>query len=204
MKLSSVLDWQDWVSATDTRNFLIQDPLLDWLELYGEEKGFQRDTDLPGYDPRTDFTKFIFEKTREFEAGVIAYLKTITTISTITSGASDARKSEKFQETFAAMEAGVPLIYQGVLWDTENRTYGIPDLLIRSDELIRLVPSALTRDDAAQGAKDLKAARGGTGGQVLHSNTHRRRGAGVGLESVNEGMARREVVRPRQIEVARI
>jgi hypothetical protein len=125
---------------------------LDWLELYGEEKGFQRDTDLPDYDPRTDFTKFIFEKTREFEAAVIAYLKTITTISTITSGASDARKSEKFQETYAAMEAGVPLIYQGVLWDTENRTYGIPDLLIRSDELIRLFPSALTRDDAANGA----------------------------------------------------
>jgi len=156
---SSVSDWQDWVSATDTRNFLLHDPLLDWLYLYGEEKGFQRDIDLPGYDPRTDFTKFIFEKTREFEAAVIAYLKTIITISTIASGASDARKSEKFQETFAAMQAGVPLIYQGVLWDAENRTYGIPDLLIRSDELIRLFPSALTRDEAAQGAKDLQGAR---------------------------------------------
>ncbi len=32
-------DWQDWVSATDTRNFMLQDPLLDWLGLYGEEKG---------------------------------------------------------------------------------------------------------------------------------------------------------------------
>lgn len=159
MKPSSILDWQDWVSATDTRNFLIQDPLLDWLELYGEEKGFQRDTDLPGYDPRTDFTKFTFERTREFEAAVIAYLKTITTISTIASSASDARKSEKVQETFAAMEAGVPLIYQGVLWDTENRTYGIPDLLIRSDVLIRLFPSALPSDEAAQGAKDLQGAR---------------------------------------------
>jgi len=26
-------DWQDWVSATDTRNFMLQDPLLDWLGL---------------------------------------------------------------------------------------------------------------------------------------------------------------------------
>ena len=83
MRPSRVLDWQDWVSATDTRNFLLQDPLLDWLELYGEERGFQRDTNLPGYDPRTDFTKFVFEKTREFEAAVIAYLKANTTVSTI-------------------------------------------------------------------------------------------------------------------------
>ncbi len=156
---SSTQDWQGWISATDTRNFLLQDPLLDWLDLYGEEKRFQRDTDLPGYDPRTDFTKFIFEKTSEFEAAVIAYLKTITSVSTIASSPSDARKFEKVQETFAAMETGVPLVYHGVLWDAENRTYGIPDLLIRSNELIRLFPSALTRDEAAQGAKDLQGAQ---------------------------------------------
>ena len=156
---SSAQDWEDWVSATDTRNFLRQDPLLDWLDLYGEEKGFQRDTEFPGYDPRTDFTHFIFAKTREFEASVINYLKTITTLSTIASSPSDGRKFEKVQETFAAMETGVPLIYQAVLWDDENRTYGIPDLLIRSDELIRLFPSALTADEATQEAKDLQGAR---------------------------------------------
>lgn len=159
MRPSNVLNWQDWVSATDTRNFFVQDPLLDWLDLYGEEKGFQRDTELAGYDPRTDFTKFIFEKTREFEAAVIAYLKTITTVSTIASSPSDARKFEKAQETFGAMENGAPLIYQAVLWDDENRTYGIPDLLIRSDELIRLFPSALTGDEVTQRAGDLQGAR---------------------------------------------
>ena len=97
-------DWQAWVSATDTRNFLLQDPLLDWLELYGENNGFQRDTDLPGYDPRTDFTKFLFEKTRPFEAAVTAYLKPITTVVTIATNPGDARSLKKAEETFAAME----------------------------------------------------------------------------------------------------
>jgi len=155
---SSDQDWQEWVSATDTRNFLLQDPLLDWLDLYGQVKGFQRDTDLPGYDPRTDFTKFIFQKTREFEAAVIAHLKTVTSITTIATNPSDARKLEKVQETFAAMEAGAAVIYQAVLWDGENRTYGVPDLLIRSDELSRLFPNILTKEEAAQSETDLKGA----------------------------------------------
>lgn len=156
---SSAQDWQDWVSATDTRNFLLQDPLLDWLDLYGEEKGFRRDTDLPEYDPRTDFAKFIFQKTKEFEAAVIAHLKTLTSVTTIALNPGDARKLEKVQETFTAMESGVLVIYQGVLWDAENRTHGVPDLLIRSDELIRLFPNLLPKEEAAQSARDLKNAR---------------------------------------------
>ena len=151
-------DWQDWVSATATRNFLLQDTLLDWLDLYGEQNGFGRDTDLPNYDPRTDFTKFIFQKTGEFEAAVIAHLKTITTVVTIAVNPGDARRVEKAQETFAAMESGAPVIYQAVLWDAENRTYGVPDLLIRSDELSRLFPTILTKEEASQLAKDLKGA----------------------------------------------
>lgn len=156
---SSAQDWQDWVSATDTRNFLLQDPLLDWLDLHGEKTGFHRDTDLTGYDPRTDFTQFIFRKTREFEAAVIAHLKTLTSVATIATNPGDARKFEKVQETFAAMEKGEPVIYQAVLWDAEHRTYGLPDLLIRSDELSRLFPNVLTKEDAAEAAEDLKGAR---------------------------------------------
>ncbi|HLE61644.1 MAG TPA: hypothetical protein VI750_00830, partial [Pyrinomonadaceae bacterium] len=156
---SASQDWQDWVSATATRNFVLQDPLLDWLDLYGENNGFQRDSDLAGYDPRTDFTKFLFEKTREFEAAVTAYLKTLTTVITIATNPGDARTLQKAEETFAAMEQGATVIYQGVLWDAENRTYGVPDFLIRSDDLLRLFPGSLTSEEAAQPAKDLKAAR---------------------------------------------
>jgi len=156
---SNSQNWQDWVSATATRNFALLDPLLDWLELYGEKSGFQRDTDLPGYDPRTDFTKFLFEKTREFEVAVTAHLKTITTVITIATNPSDARSVKKAEETFSAMSQGAPVIYQGVLWDAENRTYGVPDFLIRSDDLLRLFPGSLTSEEAAQPAKDLKDAR---------------------------------------------
>jgi hypothetical protein len=157
--LSTAQDWQDWVSATDTRNFLLQDPLLDWLDLYGEKNGFQRDMDVAGYDPRTDFTKFLFEKTRAFEAAVTTYLNTLTTVVTIATNPGDARRLQKAEETFAAMVRGVPLIYQGVLWDAENRMYGVPDFLVRSDELLRLFPGSLATNDAAQSASDLNGAK---------------------------------------------
>ena len=148
-------DWQDWVSATSTRNWLLKDPLLDWLNLYGERDGFQRDTDLPGYDPRTDFAAFLFRQGNAFEAAVVAYLKSLVSVVRIAEGPQDIRDLRKAEETFAAMERGEAVIHQGVLWDADTRTYGAPDLLVRSDELHQLFPGAMTSDAAQTPALDL-------------------------------------------------
>jgi hypothetical protein len=152
---SSEGDWQEWISATSTRNYLLQDPLLDWLDLYGHSKAFQRDDELAGYDPRTDFSKFLLRKGGEFETAVLKYLKTLTTVATIASNPNDARDLKKAEETFAAMKHGEPVISHGVLRDAAGQTYGIPDILIRSDELARLFPNTLTEDEARQSARDL-------------------------------------------------
>src|SRR6266511_3367738 len=48
------LEWEEWVSASSTRNFLLNDPLVDWLDRYGAARGFVRDDHLAGYDPRSD------------------------------------------------------------------------------------------------------------------------------------------------------
>ncbi len=149
------VDWLEWVSATDTRNSLLQDPLLDWLNLYGHDKGFQEDDSLAGYDPRTDFGKFILRKGREFEAAVIKHLGALAPYVGFASSSSHARDFKMVNETLKAMKGGVPIIYQGVVWNNENRTYGIPDLLVRSDELARLFPDALSGEEAAQPASNL-------------------------------------------------
>jgi len=54
--------WDEWVSAGRTRNYLDGEPLLDWLARYGEAAGFERDDELEGFDPRTDFLGFTFER----------------------------------------------------------------------------------------------------------------------------------------------
>ena len=53
------------------------------------------------------------------------------------------------------MAEGVAVIDQGVLRDPQNRTFGLPDLLVRSDVLAELFPDALSSDEAAVAAPDL-------------------------------------------------
>ena len=65
-------EWLDWVSATRTRNHVLGEPLLDWLNEYGQARGYQPDHELPGFDPRTDFTAFVFKQGERFEAAVTA------------------------------------------------------------------------------------------------------------------------------------
>jgi hypothetical protein len=144
-----------WVSASRTRNYLLQDPLLDWLQLYGEDKGFIRDDLRPGYDSRTDFLPFLFERGVAFEQAVLACLGTREDILTVAAGPYDVRSRTKLEETFRAMVEGAPVISQAVLWNPSNRTYGASDLLVRSDVLRAWFPDALTDEEAHHGAPAL-------------------------------------------------
>ena len=148
-------DWGDWVSATETRNYVLADPLLDWLDLYGSDFRFQRDDQLPGYDLRTDYTKFILDKGMLFETAIVNLLRPNYDVLTIATSPHDVRDLNKAKETCAAMEAGAPIIHQGVLRDPEQLTYGIPDLLVRSDVLLQLFPGSIDSEEATASASAL-------------------------------------------------
>jgi hypothetical protein len=50
------------------------------------------------------------------------------------------------------------MIHQGVLRDAEHRSYGVPDLLIRSDVLRELFPEAISAEEASIPAPDVTGA----------------------------------------------
>jgi hypothetical protein len=139
----------DWVSASATRNFCLQDPLLDWLDCFGSARGFLRDDELPRYDPRTDFTQFIFERAHAFEQRVMDELAERFGVIRIASCAADARCRDRLDETLEAMMTGREVIAQGVLWDVATRTFGAADLLVRSDVLHACFPEMLSVEDAS-------------------------------------------------------
>ena len=140
--------WEDWVSATRTRNWLEDDPLLDWLARYGADHGFTPDDRFPGYDQRTDMRDFILAKGIAFEERVVTLIRQQLPTVRISEGPQDSRDLAKAEATTEAMRDGVPVIEQAVLMDPQLRTYGIADLLVRSDRLNDLVPDTLTSEEA--------------------------------------------------------
>ena len=152
----SVLEWDEWVSASATRNHVLGDPLLDWLDRHGESKGFVPDEP----DERTDFLEFIFAKGAEFERAVVEHLRGLGVGNVRSLGAHSAQRGAARDldlafATWDAMADGAAIIDQGVLRDPEHRTYGMPDLLVRSDVLAELFPDALSSAGAAVGAPGL-------------------------------------------------
>ncbi len=150
-------DWDQWVSAGRTRNWLMGDPLIDWLQQHGKSQGYKPKHDMPDYEERLDFVQFIFQKGNEFETGILKLLKGLYEVVTIAECYKEIRWLSRAKETFEAMRQGAPIIYQGVLRDAQNMTYGSPDFLIRSDVLRELFPKSISDHEASLGARDLQA-----------------------------------------------
>jgi hypothetical protein len=147
--------WAGWVGATRIRNYCEWNPILDWLDRFGAAAGFVRDGLLPGYDPHTDFAEFLFEKGHAFEAAVMRLLRTLAAVVDIPEDEARARSLARANATWQAMLNGAEVIYQGVLRNPQDRTYGAPDLLVRSDVLERLFPGTLDPKDISVAAPAL-------------------------------------------------
>lgn len=124
---------RDWIAASRTRNFFINDPIIDYLE---HTKGRKSITN--------QFTRFLLERGLDFEQAVMDLLTHrfgAAKIQKIAETKEDIRDPQKARETEEAMKSGVPIIYQGVLHNWVNKTYGCPDLLVRSDYVNKIVES---------------------------------------------------------------
>ena len=150
-------DWLQWVSAGRTRNWMMADPLIDWLQLYGESHDYMPKQELAEYSPDLDFLEFIFDRGREFEAGILRIFQEEDEVVTIAQCYQDISRLDKAEETFEVMQQGAPIIYQAVLWDAHNFNYGSPDFLIRSDVLHRRFPGSILEEEASISASDLGA-----------------------------------------------
>ena len=140
------LEWLDWVAAGETRNWCRNDLLLDWLDEYPMVHSFLRDHHLPGYDETFDLGRFLMHQGRAFEKAVLADLARRWQLVRITHRPDEARILGAAIATHEAMQAGVQIIAGGVLRDPQLRMYGVVDLLVRSDVLGQLCPSAFVGD----------------------------------------------------------
>ena len=128
------------VSASSVRNYMLNDPLLDWLKEYNITSLTDKPNKLTSKTMELDiFTKYIMEAGIQFENELIAIIKKSHKVHQVSyNGRTDCRSKSKFEETKDLMKRGVPIIYQGVL-HSNNNTFGIPDLIVRCDYLNKLM-----------------------------------------------------------------
>jgi len=119
--------------ATGTRVFVFEDPILIWLDFYGEANGFQKDSSP------YEFTEFIFEKGRQFEQKWISEMAPGAV--RVCSNAYEARQLEKFRQTLELIDRNTPLIAAPALWWAPERVFGVPDLLVHSTWLRERFPA---------------------------------------------------------------
>ena len=135
-----VIQKKHWVSATKTKNFLQKDTLVDWLEVYAKKNRKFHDS----FEQKESFTDFLFKKGIEFEEKVVKMLSENHEVVKV----SDFYNASQITKTISYMKQGKPIIYSAPISNKGNRTYGIIDLLVRSDYLDEIiVNSPLTEEE---------------------------------------------------------
>lgn len=163
--LTSHQDWTEWVAATAVKNYLMGDPVIDWLEEYG--KGSKKvkiankvySDHIANYETENKnssvFSNFLQTHGHKFEDAVIANITAKFPGQVVQiANPYQARQQEKVDETIAAITSGTPVIYQAVFHNESNKTYGMPDMLIRSDYLSKIFKEPpVTPEEASVGCK---------------------------------------------------
>lgn len=137
-KQNTVKIEEDWVSASRTFNYVTGDPFLDWCSMYKEKegKGIEADSNSDNLSSR------LMEQGNNFEKQIIEEMEEYFGEEIINIGASFYNyKDEQLQiRTIKAIKDGIPIIYSGLLTDEKTKTYGVPDLIVRTDFLKEICP----------------------------------------------------------------
>ena len=137
---SSINIWDEMIRASSVRNYMLDDPLIDYLQEYN----IKSINSIPRKSRyinqiNDNFTNFLLEEGIKFEERIINEIKKNHIVNTVCLSHRESKNSEKFNETINLMKKGVDIIYQGVLHNYNNKTFGVPDLIVRSDYVNKLL-----------------------------------------------------------------
>jgi hypothetical protein len=122
---------QDYVSGTTIKNYLLNDPLLDWLNLYNKSTNNNH---------KSKTNNILCELGNQFEEKIYNYYLEKypeTTVLLIKEPKSiNLHNIDNYQEqTIKYMNLGYDMIFQAPLFNNINYTYGVSDILVRSDKI---------------------------------------------------------------------
>lgn len=138
-----------FMSATKTANYLLDDPIIDWLELYYKILGLnKKPLTLKNkkilaqeYENNKKYMEPYFNGGNFFEELVMDVLKNKfeNNFCVINTEGRFGLNKNNYNKTIDMMMKGVGIISQAVLFNFANNTCGIADLLVRSDFINEIV-----------------------------------------------------------------
>jgi hypothetical protein len=152
-----IVDWSSWECATATKNYMTEDSFLDVLKykssnIIKADANYAKDIGqmISATNNTTSFVPNLLSHGNIFETKIINLLKTELGENNCknVNGNYAPRSYQKYQETLKAIRDGIPVIFQGILRNYENQTYGVADIIIRSDWINRFLDvNALSLDE---------------------------------------------------------
>jgi hypothetical protein len=112
------------------KNYVMEDQILDWLDLYGEDKGFKKDNEFPDFDINKNFANFIKTKSEEYKKSIKFEGEESVEGSCL---------EDKIEQTRVYMEKGVKYIKNAVIMDKVNEIYGKCDYLVKEGGVYRVM-----------------------------------------------------------------
>lgn len=115
-----------WVSASQLYSYMRNDPICDWIKLYGNDISTNK------------FVSFVMAKGVIFERDIVRSLKTRLNEKNkppVIVSSNAIYSDDSVAKTLKLMKQGVPIIHSASVMNRDNKTYGVVDLLVRSDKL---------------------------------------------------------------------
>jgi len=156
-----VKNWRDWISATATKNYIMEDGFLDLLKVKSfifKQKTYHKEI-FNNTSNSNSFISALLSQGIRFEKAVIKLLKRKIGNNDFIDicGNVNPHSYDKYLKTIEEMENGTPVIYQGIVRNYFNRTYGVPDLIVRSDWIHKFINfTPLSKKESLEPALGLK------------------------------------------------
>jgi hypothetical protein len=153
----NISDWSIWTAASATKNYFSEDSFLDVLKykssnIIKSDPNYSKDIGqmISAANNTTSFVPSLLSQGNNFETKIINLMRTeLGEANCKNLGGNYAPRSYmKYLETIQAIQSGVPVIFQAVLRNYDNKTYGVADIIIRSDWINRFLDvNALSADE---------------------------------------------------------
>lgn len=154
--LNYIID-SSWMAISKSRNAALKDYCLDYFEMYNirkiSDKPRKSTFHKRNQKDEDTFKNFLLTSGNKFEEKIINEIKDKFKDKFVKiTEPWLAKDKNNYVKTLNAMKEQIPIIYQGILHNPNNKTYGAVDLLIREDYVGKLI----NKEEKKEGGKEEK------------------------------------------------